>query len=69
MSKEPDAFVLHDGLDEKKTEELHVFLAGAQIEEWDGHNDGINLWINVRIGDTILRHEDGSVRVVRKEDA
>jgi hypothetical protein len=56
-------FVLHDGEDGAKTKELHEFLDGF---EWDGDNGGITIWLDPRVGDTIVLNEDGSILVRRK---
>ena len=47
-------FILHDGEDEKRTDELHDFMASAktvQVDEkkckfveWEGYDSGINIW-------------------------
>lgn len=56
-SAPPEAkiFVLHDGEDEKKTEELHEFLDGADIVDWEGDNSGLSVWLHFGVGDEILR--------------
>jgi hypothetical protein len=56
-------FVLHDGEDDKKTEELHKFMEGV---DWEGDGAGITILWRVEPGDTIVRGADGSVRVVKK---
>lgn len=52
-------FELHDGSDDKKTEELHKFI---EKPEWDGDPSGVYIWpnwsIHVGIGDTIVKYED-----------
>jgi hypothetical protein len=63
-------FELHDGEDEKKTDELHKFLENVPIIiEWEGENNGINIWLHVPIGSTVEIHDDGAVlvRPVKKE--
>lgn len=68
-------FELHDGSDEKKTEELHKFLSydlgdnkNAGGPEWDGDPDGVDIWpnwpIHVNIGDTIVKYENSRGHVV-----
>lgn len=63
------AFTLHDGEDDKKTEELHQFLdplTSLDQNDWDSGNHGITLILNINMGDTIILREDGSVRVIPK---
>lgn len=64
-------FTLHDGEDEKKTEELHKFIedakvAGADIHDWEGENSGVNIWISVAIGDTMIYDEHGAFTIKKK---
>jgi hypothetical protein len=67
-----DQFNLHDGEDDKKTVELHTFLDPMvdkkQIFEWEGHESGITIVLDVRPGDTIQRSEDGWLRVVPRTE-
>lgn len=75
-------FVLHDGEDEARTEELHEFLRTVY---WEGDESGVTIWpkiasgtlprgdaydhyVHADAGDTIARAADGSVSV-RKKDA
>ena len=56
-------FVLHDGEDEDKTEELHTFMGDMT---WEGDCGGITIWLEARVGDTIVINDDDSVRIIRK---
>lgn len=72
-------FVLHDGTDENKTEELHDFMEKAKTvnglvyNDWEGSNCGISIWylnqandhdsIHVDVGDKIIIDENGNVTV------
>lgn len=58
--------VLHeDEGDDAKLEVLQKFLEGV---EWDGENNGIIIWLNVTVGDTIVLTDEGAIRVERKPD-
>lgn len=62
-------FVLHDGLDDAKTEELHKFLNDAdKVFDWEGSDSGITLLINVDVypGDTIVIDDRDNITVRRK---
>jgi hypothetical protein len=43
-------------------------LCDGTLNEWEGHNAGIYIHLNVRPGDTIQVSRDGWVRVVRRTD-
>lgn len=61
-------FVLHDGEDDKKTEELHKFLQPVKDTgcDWEGDSSGITIVMSVLVGDVIAVGHDGGVRVLRK---
>ena len=63
------SFTLHDGEDEKKTDELHAFLHPLCNTEtphdFEGHNSGLYITLSVSVGDTIELGEGGWVRVMK----
>lgn len=63
-------FVLHDGEDDKKTEELHEFFDSApdaaEIYDWEGESTGISIWVCVKAGDTIAYDEQGNFSIKRR---
>lgn len=68
-------FVLHDGEDEDKTQELHQFLAEADIHDWEGDEGGVYIYrtvldeepLHAKVGDTIAIDDEGGVTVRRKK--
>lgn len=63
-------FVLHDGEDEAKTEELHELLGTVNkdlLHEWEGNDSGISLYINVNQGDEIEVSECGDITIRRRK--
>jgi hypothetical protein len=63
-------FTLHDGEDEKKTQELHDFLQAPResglLADWEGNPGGITMWIDARPGDEISRSPDGNFISIRR---
>lgn len=62
-------FVLHDGEDEAKTNELHEFLdqpVHTRGHDWEGHNSGIYITLDVGQGDAIVVIGDGAFLILRK---
>ena len=55
--------LFEDEGDDAKIEELKKFLEGFT---WDGENNGIIIWLNVTVGDTIVIGEDGGIHVEKK---
>jgi hypothetical protein len=64
------SFLLHDGEDDTKTKELHAFLeplcGDGSPNSWEGDNHGLSLWLIINIGDTMIMRDDGSFRVLPK---
>jgi hypothetical protein len=65
------SFRLHDGEDDKRTDELHEFLeqpTHTRGHDWDGHNSGITILLDVQDGDTIVVIGDGAFLILRKSE-
>jgi hypothetical protein len=63
------AFILHDGEDDAKTDELQEFLKPLKDADgdWEGDNSGITVWMPpVAVGDAMLFGGDGGFRVLKK---
>jgi len=64
------AFILHDGEDDERSQELHEFLSPLKAAggDWEGDNSGITIWMPpVAVGDAIVVDHDGlGVRVYPK---
>lgn len=60
-------FLLHDGEDEKKTDELQSFMTDHGMD-WEGDNSGITIWLAAGVGDTILIGNDNALRILRKSE-
>jgi hypothetical protein len=60
---------LHDGEDEAKNVQLASLLAAVKLDDlndWEGDQSGINIYLHVNEGDTIQVSNDGWIRVVRQ---
>lgn len=65
-------FVLHEDTGEPdsnaKTDELHAFLqplCGPHTpHDFDGSNEGLQIWLTAKPGDTIRLYEDGAVLII-----
>lgn len=65
-------FELHDGEDEKRTEDLHDFLHaantnGVEILDWEGSDSGIDVRIHIGVGDTIAYDDETKSVTVRRK--
>jgi hypothetical protein len=66
-------FQLHEDTGEpdsvKKTDDLHAFLHPLCVDtehDFEGSNSGLQIYLSVKIGDTMILREDGSIRVLPK---
>lgn len=66
------AFILHDGMDDIKNEELDDFLTPLKNADgdWEGDNSGVTVWMpHVNVGDAIVVDHDGlGVRIFPKDE-
>lgn len=65
------SFVLHDGESDEKTNELHEFLdqpVNTRGHEWEGHNSGIYITLDVGQGDAIVVIGDGALLILRNRE-
>lgn len=65
------SFLLHDGESDEKTTEMHEFLeqpVNLRGHDWEGHNSGIYIQLDVAQGDTIVVIGDGAFLILRKAE-
>jgi hypothetical protein len=70
------SFTLHEDTGEgdsaKKTDELHSFLQPIcnqdSKHDFEGSNSGLMIYLHVEVGDTMILRDDGSIRVIEKDE-
>lgn len=65
------SFVLHDGDNDEKNDELQAFLdqpVNMRGHDWEGSNSGISIWLSVRPKDSIVVVGDGMFLILRHDE-